>query len=349
MKLGHNISFLNLPTYYDWNLDDKIDNLGEVDTALVHGKSYKLQYNGKNFINKPKKIILCDWWEGGNEARARRKVNSIVDNYDIDVDYITQNKNLKWATYFNLTWKHKGWWHKNVNQEVLESLNLEKKYKFNFIVGKLRWDKKALLKKLNQRPDLMDQSVKVILDAVQFKYKVPRYLKGIYDDMGEGTMSANNKPLLGMLNALPSDLFKGEVDEYAVNPVYCTLLSRFSLVIESEMAQGEVLRYTEKTIKPIQVGQPFIVAGNKGVLKLLRDDGFKTFHPYIDESYDQADTLEEKLDMVIRETERLCMMNKSEWNDFLNKVSDILEHNQNHLRNKEKSFTEDFNKILHKL
>lgn len=43
---------------------------------------------------------------------------------------------------------------------------------------------------------------------------------------------------------------------------------------------------TEKTLKPIMSKQMFIVIGEKGMLSVLRNMGFRTFSDFIDESYD---------------------------------------------------------------
>lgn len=46
------------------------------------------------------------------------------------------------------------------------------------------------------------------------------------------------------------------------------------------------LHLTEKTLRPIACGQPFLVAGTAGTLRYLRRYGFQTFSPWIDEAYD---------------------------------------------------------------
>ena len=46
---------------------------------------------------------------------------------------------------------------------------------------------------------------------------------------------------------------------------------------------------SEKTWKPIMVGHPFIMVGNKNNLKFLKDLGYKTFDKWIDESYDDIE------------------------------------------------------------
>ena len=55
---------------------------------------------------------------------------------------------------------------------------------------------------------------------------------------------------------------------------------------ESREESGNAIGFTEKTWKPILNFHPFIYVGNTGSLKKLKEYGFKTFEPFIDESYD---------------------------------------------------------------
>jgi hypothetical protein len=55
------------------------------------------------------------------------------------------------------------------------------------------------------------------------------------------------------------------------------------------------LHLTEKTLRPIAIGQPFILAGTHGSLKYLQSYGFKTFGDIWDEQYDQIVDPEERL------------------------------------------------------
>ena len=68
---------------------------------------------------------------------------------------------------------------------------------------------------------------------------------------------------------------------------------RFALTFESDMVAAdpaaELLFVTEKAIKPMQNGLPFVILGSPGALATLRALGFKTFAPAINESYDQQD------------------------------------------------------------
>ena len=55
------------------------------------------------------------------------------------------------------------------------------------------------------------------------------------------------------------------------------------------------LHLTEKSLRPIAVGQPFILAGTAGSLEYLRSYGFKTFGSIWDESYDLVKDPAERL------------------------------------------------------
>jgi hypothetical protein len=58
------------------------------------------------------------------------------------------------------------------------------------------------------------------------------------------------------------------------------------------------LHLTEKSLRPIACGQPFILAGTPGSLEYLRSYGFKTFAQVWDESYDECIYPEERLKRI---------------------------------------------------
>lgn len=58
------------------------------------------------------------------------------------------------------------------------------------------------------------------------------------------------------------------------------------------------LHLTEKSLRPIACGQPFILAGTCGSLEYLRSYGFKTFSHIWDEQYDQCADPEERLGRI---------------------------------------------------
>ena len=85
---------------------------------------------------------------------------------------------------------------------------------------------------------------------------------------------------------------------------------------------------TDKTLKPIAAGHPFILLSTKHALKNLRELGFKTFSEFIDESYDECDTVEEKVEIISKNLEKLDMGASKELYDS---TKEIREHNQTQL------------------
>ena len=66
------------------------------------------------------------------------------------------------------------------------------------------------------------------------------------------------------------------------------------IVLET-LFDDDRLHLTEKSLRPIAVGQPFILAGTHGSLEYLRSYGFKTFGDVWDESYDLVKDPAERL------------------------------------------------------
>jgi hypothetical protein len=105
--------------------------------------------------------------------------------------------------------------------------------------------------------------------------------------------------------------------------------SRFSLVQETEMTVRSN-RYTEKTYKCFLMKHPFIIAGNYQTLKLLQQDGFQTFHPHIDESYDNIKNRDQRIAAILKQVKILCNKTDRELKEFMSKISSVLIHNYNH-------------------
>ena len=87
------------------------------------------------------------------------------------------------------------------------------------------------------------------------------------------------------------------------------------------------MQFTEKTVKAL-ISQPFIIVGQYGHLKKLREWGFQTYPELFDESYDLIENPMERIDFIIDEIERLCNMNKNELEEIYNSVIWKVEYNK---------------------
>jgi len=89
--------------------------------------------------------------------------------------------------------------------------------------------------------------------------------------------------------------------------------------------------YTEKIFRPMVNLQPFIVIGNAFSLKELRELGFKTFHPFINEEYDLITDPVQRMKKIEEELLRLNNMSINDMHELYYSVKQILMHNKNHI------------------
>lgn len=108
----------------------------------------------------------------------------------------------------------------------------------------------------------------------------------------------------------------------------------FSVVTETYFFENTGRFLSEKVFKPIAFKHPFILLGRPKSLELLKSMGYKTFHPYIDESYDNEVNDANRLELILNEIERLCKLSQDELYQFIDGVKNITEHNFLNLRSK---------------
>lgn len=90
------------------------------------------------------------------------------------------------------------------------------------------------------------------------------------------------------------------------------------------------LHLTEKTLRPIAMGQPFILAGTYGSLKYLREYGFKTFEDCWDESYDMMTDSLERMNKIVQIIEDITVMPKVKRDLMLERAREIADYNKKH-------------------
>jgi hypothetical protein len=110
--------------------------------------------------------------------------------------------------------------------------------------------------------------------------------------------------------------------EEAYRDIFC------DIVTESRFAQPTG-NYSEKTFHPMWYKKPFILVAPHNTLKLLKEQGYKTFSDFWDESYDNIPTNEERLFKVFETIEFINTKSLEELQDMYNKMKPILEYNYN--------------------
>jgi len=107
-----------------------------------------------------------------------------------------------------------------------------------------------------------------------------------------------------------------------------------SIVCESIIDEPS-FQLSEKTYKPIMMCHPFVTLGPKGMLSFIRSMGFKTFSPFIDESYDEENNLERRIQLIASACEQII---KKDWKKFYKDTLSIRLHNFNLFYQKRPTF-----------
>jgi hypothetical protein len=102
----------------------------------------------------------------------------------------------------------------------------------------------------------------------------------------------------------------------------------------------------EKFWKELGQFKPFIWVGPPHSLQHLHSQGFKSFSPWIDESYDEEEDCEKRFLMIVKEVKRLCDMSLEEMHEWYHEMEDILKHNWKRILNYNPSpFFKPYNKL----
>lgn len=102
---------------------------------------------------------------------------------------------------------------------------------------------------------------------------------------------------------------------------------------------------TEKTFKAVACQRPFIIVSFPNFLRDFRRLGFKTFHPFINESYDQETDIKTRFNLIADEIERLQKLSDKEFFQLLEEIEPITKYNFELFNEKKKNLkmTSDFN------
>jgi len=105
--------------------------------------------------------------------------------------------------------------------------------------------------------------------------------------------------------------------------------TQISVILETVFDDGRI-HLTEKTLKPIACGHPFILAAGSGALDYIRSYGFKTFAPWIDESYDQESDSLKRMEKIMWSMTQIQNLQGQEREDFFQEMKSIAEFNKKH-------------------
>jgi len=237
----------------------------------------------------------------------------------------------------------------NRTQEIFDKT--DKPYKFLFLNGRARPHRKYLYERL-QRTGALDQALWTMLDAMPCvwgtfelneegvnvmatptplhrlpdQYEVERYRDPVFG------------PIVLDRSNLKQELFRKEWGEIYLEPAPY-IDTYFSLVTETICAESIYSFRTEKIAKPLTIGHPFIVASNAGFYRDLHALGFQTFGHLIDESFDQIENAQDRMNRIVSIVTDLCQQDLA---SFLKECYNTCKYNQQHLLELRQQVHRDF-------
>jgi hypothetical protein len=124
--------------------------------------------------------------------------------------------------------------------------------------------------------------------------------------------------------------------DYNSNDYQCTNLE----VVLETLFDDTRLHLTEKSLRPIACGHPFILAATAGSLEYLRSYGFETFNGLIDESYDTIQDPLKRLQAICAEMKRISQLPDTQKEQLFRSMNQIA------LRNQQKFFSTDWQQSI---
>jgi hypothetical protein len=231
-------------------------------------------------------------------------------------------------------------------QDIYNKIN--KPYKFLFLNGRARYHRKYLLEEFQQL-GLLQQSLWTNLDASELdprqtlwnpsgtrsavpikflpvEYEVTRYRELLQSSRNTVNYSGNREAnTIGPLFNKNLIFGKEWGEIYLQAEPYID--TYFSLVTETVFNYPYSFR-TEKIWKPVAMAHPWIAVANCGYYRDMQHLGFRTFGHLIDESFDQIENSQDRIERISQVVEDLC---RQDLDQFLAAAENVCKYNQQHL------------------
>jgi hypothetical protein len=111
-------------------------------------------------------------------------------------------------------------------------------------------------------------------------------------------------------------------------------------VVLETLFDDDRLHLTEKSIRPIACGHPFIIAGTYGSLEYLRSYGFQTFDTVWNESYDQIQDPKKRLTAIVNLMKQIASWDTDTKISKISQARSIAEYNRKHF------FSQTFDNLI---
>jgi hypothetical protein len=212
-----------------------------------------------------------------------------------------------------------------------------KPYKFLFLNGRMRSNRKYLLERF-RLSGLLDQAIWSCLDAQSGPGRSLRLIHNGVNLMETVRPAQTLDPYYEVdryqqntNRAMDQAYIKHQLFDQEWGEIYLKAEpyqdTYFSVVTETVFEYPYSFR-TEKIWKPIAIGHPFIAVSNAGYYRDLHNLGFQTFGHVIDESFDQIEDNQLRIERIAQVVEDLCQQDLAL---FQQQCYNVCKYNQQHL------------------
>ena len=217
----------------------------------------------------------------------------------------------------------------------------DKPYKFLFLNGRARPHRKYLWQRFRQL-GLLDQALWTMLDSGPVAWKNLALWSGDANLMTEITPIQHLPSKYEYIQYQNTLIDTAELKQHFIKQqlfgntwgeVYLQAEpyqdTYFSVITETVFGESDHSFRTEKIVKPLAIGHPWIAVANRGYYRDIRNLGFQTFGHLIDESFDLIDSPMDRIERIVAVVDDLCQQDLA---SFLESCYNICKYNQQHLR-----------------
>lgn len=305
---------------------------------IKEGKTYLVLDNGLEYFYSCANAIYSDVVAKGIPAEQiifLSNTPTMIDHVKLLASRLGKPEiKVEWFSLFEITGKNT-----IMQRKDFPTLEKKKKYSKKFLNLNRRWRMhRPLLYTLMKDRNLIQYghiSLSKSDDGVDWKDVYPKMLS-MYKDHKVGEIIKRNPDVVDTPDLILDieDLVTNRADhETSIQEFYRD--TYFSVVNETTYHEG-VPFLSEKIFKTIAMGHPFVLVTAPESLQYLKKLGYKTFHPYINETYDSILDHGDRLLAIVDEIERLCKMDKVEFKNWRASILPIVKHNYTMLNNKQK-------------
>ena len=123
--------------------------------------------------------------------------------------------------------------------------------------------------------------------------------------------------------------------------------SKFSIVLETYFDDNEIITYSEKIFRCLQLPRPWLLFGPRYAVKYLNNMGFDTLGDLVNHNeYDGVESAIQRQTILLDLTEQLC---KVDIQQYRNRLIDAARHNQMILKTYSNRFQTDFDVTLEQI